>query len=73
MTNEELVQLANRYRETAEPPTPYLQYEDDYDGPYLWVPYDLPDGVYAEIDGETYGTLMGFRIYLFTRDELTGE
>ena len=39
----------------------------DYFG-YAIIGFTLPDGVYAEIEDGTYGTLNGFRIY-YTEDE----
>ena len=38
---------------------------DDYDGTmeYIRVGFVLSDGIYAEIDGDTYGQLQAFRIY----------
>lgn len=42
-----------------------ITYEtDEEDNPYALVGYNLPDGVYAEIDDGTFGTLQGIRIYL---------
>ena len=38
----------------------------DYDpefGTYATVGFNLPDGIYAEIEDGTYGQLQGFRIY----------
>lgn len=41
----------------------YLHDPDD-DLDYALVRLALPEGVYAEIDGETFGSLAGLRIYL---------
>lgn len=42
-----------------------IYYAADEDGEdYAVVGYNLPDGIYAEIDSGTYGTLQGFRVYL---------
>ena len=38
---------------------------DEEDGEeYATVGFALPDGVFAEIDGDAYGEMVGFRIYL---------
>jgi len=40
-------------------------YEEDEDGEsYALVGFVLPDGVFAEIECETYGRLAGWRVYL---------
>lgn len=36
---------------------------DEEDNEYLLVQFLLPAGVMAEIDGQTFGDLKGFRIY----------
>lgn len=40
--------------------------DDEYDdfGAYITVGFNLPDGVFAEIEDDTYGQMQGFRIYL---------
>lgn len=37
--------------------------EDEEGIPYIWIPVST-SGFHAEIDGETFGTLQGFRYYL---------
>ena len=39
------------------------EYGEDAEGQYALLGFVLPDDFYAEIDGGTYGTLFGFRIY----------
>lgn len=41
---------------------PELRTDEDGEH-YLFVPLTLPDGMLAEIDDDTFGTLHGFRIY----------
>ena len=41
-----------------------LLFEADEDGDeYVTIGFNLPKGVYAEIEDGTYGELQGFRIY----------
>ena len=35
--------------------------EDGYE--YATISFSLPDGVYAELEGGTYGTMVGVRVY----------
>jgi len=44
-------------------------YGEDDAGEYAVVGMTLPGGVYAELEGDTYGELQGFRIY---KDDLPG-
>lgn len=42
-----------------------IYYHEEEDGQVCAsVGYNLPDGIYAEIDYGTHGTLQGFRVYL---------
>lgn len=45
--------------------------EDDWEGTseYIVIGFNLPIGVYAEVDDGTYGQMQGFRIYLDPDDE----
>lgn len=40
-----------------------IQYGEDEAGEYATIGFTLPDGIYGEVDGGTYGQLQGFRIY----------
>jgi hypothetical protein len=56
------------YRKETSVTTEYgrhgIQYGEDEEGnEYGLVGLNLPEGFYAEIDGETYGALQGIRIY----------
>lgn len=71
-----LVNLAALYQ-NDEPFPPYLRIPGGQplrvDGPFVDTPnhedefirvdYELPRGVYAELEGDTYGSLTSFRIY----------
>lgn len=41
----------------------WIEYGADEEGEYADLGFGLPDDFYAVIDGGTYGTLFGFRIY----------
>jgi len=51
------------YSETMESMSGVLYAHDDDGNAYALISLGLPNGVYAEIDGGTYGTLQGIRIY----------
>lgn len=40
----------------------YFDAEDEF-GDFCIVGFTMPDGIFAEIEDGTYGTLHGFRIY----------
>ena len=40
------------------------RHDEEDDLPYAFLALRLPEGVFAEIDSQTYGTLHGLRIYL---------
>jgi len=42
---------------------PHIDEHEDDAGEYIRVGFMLSDGIYAEVDGDTYGTLQAFRIY----------
>lgn len=46
----------------GELPVDYRRDEDDLE--YAFIALGLPQGIYAEIDSETFGTLHGLRVYL---------
>lgn len=46
----------------------HYDFDEDGDG-FVTIGFNLPDGVFAEIDGGTYGQLQGFRIYLGDKDD----
>lgn len=62
--------LTEQYRKTGVAPNGYPEFTDYEKGPYIHVQWE-PDDTLAEIDGGTYGELKGFRIYLYTSEELT--
>ena len=41
-----------------------VRYDEEDGEEYATVGFALPDGVFAEIDGDAYGEMVGFRIYL---------
>lgn len=41
-----------------------VTYVYDEVGEYAVIGYNLPQGMYAEIDGNTYGEMQGVRVYL---------
>ena len=42
----------------------YYAVDADLGEEYAWVESALPDGLYAEIEDDTYGRLTGLRLYL---------
>ena len=42
---------------------PHEDTHEDDAGEYIRVGFMLSEGIYAEVDGDTYGTLQAFRIY----------
>lgn len=40
-----------------------VSYGEDDEGEYATIGFTLPDDIYAEIEGETYAQLQGFRFY----------
>lgn len=40
-----------------------IQYGADDEGEYAVIGFTLPDDIYAEVEGDTYAQLEGFRIY----------
>lgn len=62
-----LDEQVEKYR-NGEEVNPGVEVREDEDGEkYLFIPFNLR-GYPAEIDGETYGQLYGFRAYYFDLD-----